>query len=147
MKVIKYPKKAKWGQYLKRPESDQENLEGVIGNILHEVRQNGDTALRYFTSKFDRCDIKSFLVTESEIENAIQNIDSELKTAISIAAGNIEKFHISQKREFKKIETTKGVFCWQKQVSINTVGLYVPGGTAPLFSTLLMLVQDRHLSS
>ena len=139
MKVIKYPKREKWNKYLKRPVSDQDNLEGVIGNLLHEVRQNGDTALQYYTEKFDGVRLGDLQVTEEEIENAVNNVGDELKAAIKTAATNISKFHKSQLSEYKKVETTKGVFCWQNQVPIKSVGLYAPGGTAPLFSSVLML--------
>ena len=139
MKFIKYPQKEKWSKHLKRPESDQENLEGVIGNILYEVRQNGDSALKYFTKKFDGVSLKSIQVTDSEVALASRNINKELKAAIKIAAENIKKFHSAQLIKYPKIETTQGVYCWQKQVPIQRVGLYAPGGTAPLFSSVLML--------
>jgi histidinol dehydrogenase len=139
MKLIKHPKKEKWSKYLKRPESDQDNLEGVIGNILNEVRQNGDAALRYYTEKFDGFNLDDIQVTDSEINRAVENVDHDLKEAIEVAAANIEKFHKAQLIKYDKVETTEGVFCWQKQVPIQRVGLYAPGGTAPLFSSVLML--------
>jgi histidinol dehydrogenase len=139
MKLIKHPQREKWSKYLKRPESDQDNLEGVIGNILNEVRQNGDAALRYYTEKFDGFNLDDIQVTDSEINRAVENVDHDLKEAIEVAAANIEKFHKAQLIKYDKVETTEGVFCWQKQVPIQRVGLYAPGGTAPLFSSVLML--------
>jgi len=139
IKTIKYPERSTWVELLKRPSLDSASLEETVNSVLNEVRKNGDNALRAFTNQFDSVDIDKTEVTASEFIQAENNISEELKDAIKLAKNNIEKFHFAQKEEKKVIETTTGVSCWRKSIAIQKVGLYIPGGSAPLFSTILML--------
>jgi len=139
MRTYINPDRNSWPEILKRPLFDVSELYGKVQSILNEIRSNGDEKLHEFTEKFDGINLNSFTVTTNEINKAEQQVNNDLKDSIAIAAKNIEKFHTSQKQEIKKIETTPGVICWQKAVAIEKVGLYIPGGTAPLFSTVLML--------
>ncbi len=139
MKIINYPERKDWEQVLKRPVVNAMGLEKAVGEILKEVKQNGDKAVIKYTSQFDGVDLEEFLVSEKEILEAGNVLSSDLKKAIATAKNNIEKFHNCQKSEVEKIETTKGVVCWRKSIGIEKVGLYIPGGSAPLFSTVLML--------
>ncbi|WNJ18723.1 histidinol dehydrogenase [Pontibacter sp. G13] len=139
MKVITQPNRTTWGDLLKRPVFDLSELEGRVLPVLQAIRQRGDEALREFTQKFDQVEIDSFLVSQEEISAAANQLDDSLKAAIQTAKSNIEAFHRAQKEEFEPVETTPGVRCWRKSVPIQKVGLYIPGGTAPLFSTVLML--------
>lgn len=137
--VYEYPEKKEWKALLTRPSLDDSSLEASVSNILKEVRQNGDEAVRRFATMFDKVTIKNFLVSAEEINTAVTLIDDELKQAIQLAKSNIEKFHRPQLQSEETIETMPGVSCWRKSVAIEKVGLYIPGGSAPLFSTLLML--------
>jgi len=139
MQTFINPEISQWPEILKRPLFDVSDLYDKVGSVLKEIRQNGDAALKEFTQKFDNIELDSFLVSREEIEQAENLLDTELKEAISLAIENIRKFHSAQQPEIKKIETTVGVTCWQKAVPIEKVGLYIPGGSAPLFSTVLML--------
>lgn len=139
MQIIKYPNQSQWSEILKRPIIDNSTLFEQVGAVIDEVRQHGDKALRDFTLKFDGVSLENLEVTKEEIAEAEQNVQPELKQAIEMARRNIWKFHSAQQREFSEIETSPGVFCWQKSVAIEKVGLYIPGGSAPLFSTVLML--------
>ena len=139
MRVYKYPKKRQWEELVKRPTLEQEALDDVVIDILKDVKANKDSALRKYAKKFDQVVLNRIDVTQSEIEIASNLISPELKTAIMLAIKNIATFHSSQKDNEKIIETTKGVQCWRKSVAIEKVGLYIPGGSAPLFSTILML--------
>jgi histidinol dehydrogenase len=139
MNCIKYPDKNKWNEILSRPELNHSKVEIAISEILNDVKINGDKAVRKLTLKFDKLELDSFRVSQPEIKEARNAINDRLKEAIALAKQNIEKFHISQKTEVKVVETAPGVKCWQKGVPIEKVGLYIPGGTAPLFSTVLML--------
>lgn len=139
LELIKYPKKSDWKNILKRTAFDSIELEGKVSVILKNVKENGDKTLRDYALNFDNVQLDSLLVSEKEIEDAVNSVSDELKKAIETAKSNIEKFHASQKEETKVIETSKGVLCWRKSVGIEKVGLYIPGGTAPLFSTVLML--------
>lgn len=139
MQLIKYPPTSEWKQIAERPRMDTSNLTSTVNNILKNVKDNGDKALIEYALKFDQVSLSSVKVTKEEIDQAEKLISEELKQAIRIAQKNIEKFHAAQKLTPKKIETTKGVTCWQKALPIEKVGLYVPGGTAPLFSSVLML--------
>ena len=116
-----------------------EFLESAVRNLLNRVRKSGDSALRELTLQYDKVAIENFVVTREEIEEAVKSIPNELQQSIKTAAANIEKFHAAQKRESPPIETMPGVSCWRKSVSIDKVGIYIPGGSAPLFSTVLML--------
>ncbi len=139
MKTFINPEKKTWPEILKRPIFEVSDLFGKVQAILNEIKINGDEALQKFTLQFDGVKPDSFLVTEEELNEAELQIDEELKTAITLASKNIQVFHEAQITPIKKTETTPGVVCWQKPVPIEKVGLYIPGGTAPLFSTVLML--------
>jgi histidinol dehydrogenase len=137
--MIRYPKKEDWAEILQRPAFDSQDLSATVSAILQEVKANGDNALQEFTKQFDGVEIAEILVTEDEFEEGAKSVPEELKQAIRRAKSNIEIFHQTQIEEPKIIETTNGVFCWRKSVAIEKVGLYIPAGTAPLFSTVLML--------
>ncbi|NDW18000.1 histidinol dehydrogenase [Dysgonomonas sp. 216] len=139
MQIVKYPAKKDWSEILKRPEFDISSLHQKVNDILINIKKHGDKALFEYCSLFDKVELKNLKVSDDEINEAEKYVSDELKNAIEEAKKNIEIFHKSQIFESKKIETTQGVVCWQKAVAIEKVGLYVPGGTAPLFSTVLML--------
>lgn len=139
MKTILNPERSEWPQLLKRPQFDVSDLHEKVQAVLNDIRQSGDAALRKYTQQFDGVDLEEFKVSDKEMSAAEKQVSPELKEAMQLASANIEKFHAAQKPEIKKTETTPGVTCWQKAVAIEKVGLYIPGGTAPLFSTVLML--------
>ena len=139
MKNILYPTRDQWSQILKRPTQTVKEIEATVNEVFEDVQTNGDSAIRKYTKQFDKVSLSSFLVSQDEIKTAVQTVSNELKAAIQMAAGNIEKFHSAQKTETIYQETTPGVVCWQEKRPIQKVGLYIPGGTAPLFSTVLML--------
>ncbi len=146
MQIIKYPSKEIWADLLKRPTIDATFLERTVANILKDVREHGDVALRHCARHFDKVELDEFLVTEEEFLEAGSSVPKELKNAIAVAKANIEKFHAVEGIERNMVETTPGVFCWKKNVAIEKVGLYVPAGSAPLFSTVLMLVIPAKLA-
>lgn len=139
MEIIRYPSREEWASIAKRPTLDVTSLFDTVRSVLDDVRNNGDDAVRRYEEKFDKVLLSELVVSESEKEEAYGLVDESLKNAICLAHKNIETFHASQRFTGRKIETTSGVTCWQKAVAIEKVGLYVPGGTAPLFSTVLML--------
>ncbi len=139
MKIIKYPKKEKFFEIAIRPEFDRSELEKTVTTILQTVKEEGDTALKRYSKQFDLVDIENFLVTEKEFEFAVNSVSTDLKDAIKTAQKNIEKFHACQVQPEQIVETSPGVRCWRKSTPIDKVGLYIPGGSAPLFSSLLML--------
>lgn len=139
MQVIKYPSKETWQQLSQRPTQSLEEIEKVVSPILDDIKLRGDAALFEYAEKFDKARISNLLVTEEEITAAIASIDVGLKNAIDIAYNNILYFHQQQQTSAEIIETSAGVFCWRKSLPIDKVGVYIPGGTAPLFSTVLML--------
>ena len=139
MKVIKYPSKEKWAEILRRPALNTESLFDTVRGIIDRVRTEGDKAVIEYEATFDKAELTSLAVTNEELEEGVTLVSEELKAAISLAKQNIERFHAAQKFVGKKVETMPGVTCWQKAVGIEKVGLYIPGGTAPLFSTVLML--------
>ncbi len=139
MEIIKYPNPDEWNKLIKRPALDVSSLFGTVQKVLDEVRTQGDEAVKKYGEQFDKVKISDLLVSETEINEAETLVNAELKEAILIAKNNIEKFHEAQKFNGNRIETTTGVTCWQKAVAIEKVGLYIPGGSAPLFSTVLML--------
>jgi histidinol dehydrogenase len=139
MEIFKYPVREEWTKLTTRGVSNQQGVIDKVRPILEAVRKNKDNALKEFTSRFDGVEIESFRVTEEEIRQGCMNVKSNLKGAINEAVINIRKFHESQKQPVKKVETSPGVVCWQRSTPIETVGLYIPGGSAPLFSTVLML--------
>ena len=146
MKIYKYPDKKYWTEIIQRPVIDISKLEKTIKKILQKVRINGDKAVRKYTKEFDGVKLKQLAVTEKEINTAQKLISDELKLAIQQAKRNIETFHASQKEAIKKIETMPGVVCWRKSVPIEKIGLYIPGGSAPLFSTVLMLAVPAQIA-
>ena len=139
MKKIIHPDRKDWAEILKRPVLNMETLRGTVCEVLERVKSEGDKAVLEYEERFDKVKLDSLAVTEEEMKEAEQNVPIELKVAILLAQRNIYTFHKKQKFETKKVETMEGVTCWQKAVGIEKVGLYIPGGTAPLFSTVLML--------
>ena len=133
------PPSTDWDVILKRPAFDSSQLEESVSKILLDIKLNGDEAVKKYALKFDGVELNELLVSDDEIKAAESLVSDDLKAAIAIAKQNIEKFHFAQVQEVEKIETTSGVICWRKSVGIQKVGLYIPGGSAPLFSTLLML--------
>ena len=134
-----YPKRETWSEILKRPTQTVKEIETTVNQVFEDVQKNGDTAIKKYTKKFDKVAVTSLKVTQEEISIAVEAVSRELKEAIQQAAANIEKFHRAQKTEKVYQETTPGVVCWQEKRPIEKVGLYIPGGTAPLLSTVLML--------
>ena len=139
MKLIKYPDRSQWDEILKRPVLNTESLFDTVRDIINRVRVGGDRTVMEYEAMFDKAELTSLAVTLEEIEEAEKEVPIELKAAIYLAKRNIEAFHAAQRFEGKKVDTMEGVTCWQKAVAIEKVGLYIPGGTAPLFSTVLML--------
>ena len=139
MIVIKYPEERDWNKLLKRPELNTDRLFDKVKSMILYVRKNGDKAVMEYEKKFDGAELTSLAVTKEEWNEADMLVSDELKKAIRLAKKNIKTFHAAQCFKEKKIETTKGVTCWRKALPIEKVGLYIPGGTAPLFSTVLML--------
>lgn len=146
MKVIKYPAKEEWSEIVKRPHLDVSQLNATVQGVLDDVKNHGDEAVKRYEEKFDHAHLDSLAVTEAEIEEAEKMVSQELKDALHLAHYNIAAFHHSQKFEGVKVETCPGVTCWQKSVAIEKVGLYIPGGTAPLFSTVLMLATPAKIA-
>ena len=146
MKVIKYPAKEEWSEIVKRPHLDVSQLNATVQGVLDDVKNHGDEAVKRYEEKFDHAHLDSLAVTEAEIEEAEKMVSQELKDALHLAHHNIAAFHHSQKFEGVKVETCPGVTCWQKSVAIEKVGLYIPGGTAPLFSTVLMLATPAKIA-
>lgn len=134
-----FPNRAAWPKILARPALDNSQLEATVSQVLQDIRENGDQALKAYTQKFDGVELDQLQLTPAEIEAAEASLSPELKEAIQIAQQNIERFHAQQQLKVEVVETMPGVQCWRKSVGIEKVGLYIPGGTAPLFSTVLML--------
>ncbi len=139
MKQYNNPEKSTWPSLLQRPVQAMKQLEATVAMVLEEVRSSGDKAVKKYTKHFDRVTVDNLLVTQEELEKAGDQVSNDLKQAIAVAKNNIEKFHAAQQESELRIEISKGVECWRKSVPIEKVGLYIPGGTAPLFSTVLML--------
>ena len=146
MKIYSYPKRELWGEITSRPRLDLTKLNETVAQVLSDVRQRGDEAVKEYELKFDKAALQSLAISEQEMQEAEQLVSSELKAAIELAHQNIYQFHAAQKFEGKKVETQPGVSCWQKSVAIERVGLYIPGGTAPLFSTVLMLATPAKIA-
>lgn len=146
MKVIKYPAKEEWSEIVKRPHLDVSQLNATVQGVLDDVKNHGDEAVKRYEEKFDHAHLDSLAVTEAEIEEAEKMVSQKLKDALHLAHHNIAEFHHSQKFDGVKVETCPGVTCWQKSVAIEKVGLYIPGGTAPLFSTVLMLATPAKIA-
>lgn len=146
MNIIRYPQKDTWKDIVTRPQLDISQLNATVAQVLSDVKRGGDEAVKAYESKFDHVNLSSLIVTEEEMKEAESSISEELKEAICLAHQNIKTFHEAQRFEGKHIETRPGVSCWQKSVAIERVGLYIPGGTAPLFSTVLMLATPAKIA-
>ncbi len=146
MKKILYPHKSDWAEILQRPVLNMHTLRDTVCGVLERVKSEGDKAVIEYEEQFDHVKLESLAVTEHEMKEAEKNVPIELKVAILLAQRNIYTFHKKQKFETKKVETMEGVTCWQKAVGIEKVGLYIPGGTAPLFSTVLMLAVPARIA-
>ena len=141
-----YPPRSEWNLITARPHIDTDKLQDTVRTILEDVRLGGDRAVMCYEEKFDHAVLDSLIVTADEIDAAVRRTPEELLDALTLAHDNIAKFHASQRMETRKVETVPGVECWQKSVPIEKVGLYVPGGTAPLFSTVLMLATPANIA-
>ena len=146
MKTYRYPKEQEWAELLKRPTKDAAQLNDIVAGVLREVRQRGDEAIREFEERFDKVQLQSLAVSEEEMQEAESLVSAELKAALELAHHNIHTFHAAQRFEGKKCQVTNGVTCWQRAIPIERVGLYIPGGTAPLFSTVLMLATPAKIA-
>ena len=139
MTIYQYPQRSEWADIIKRPTFDNSQLRDSVTNLLDDIRREGDAMIRQLEARFDHCELSDIRVSDDEFKEASENISADLAYAIRQAAHNISRFHESQRCLSYKVETQPGVKCWQKSIPIDRVGLYVPGGTAPLFSTVLML--------
>ena len=146
MKIYRYPTKEQWADIIARPRLDLSQLNATVASVLADVKKRGDEAVKEYEAKFDKAELSSLAVTEQEMDEAENLISNDLKDAIILAHHNIKVFHISQRFVGQKIKTQEGVTCWQKSVAIEKVGLYIPGGTAPLFSTVLMLATPAKIA-
>ena len=146
MEIIKYPGREEWSSLAKRPALDVTTLFDTVRSVLDDVRERGDEAVKEYEARFDKVNLSALRVSEEEMREAEHLVPDDLRQAIRWAKENIERFHASQRFEGKKVETAPGVVCWQKAVAIEKVGLYIPGGTAPLFSTVLMLAVPARIA-
>jgi histidinol dehydrogenase len=146
MLIVKYPKKEKWKEYIERPLFQSNELENKVIEIIKQVKLYRDEAVKKYSKEFDKVELSKLEVDRELIEEAEKLISKELKEALLLAKKNIYRFHSSQKTRIKKISTSKGVVCWQRSVPIEKVGLYIPGGTAPLISTVLMLTIPANIA-
>ena len=146
MNIIRYPKREDWASITERPQLDTSTLNATVSNILGDIKANGDEAVRKYEEMFDHVRLDSLAVSENEIEEAWNSVPTELRQAIELAHANISSFHEAQHFNGVKVETAPGVTCWQKSLPIEKVGLYIPGGTAPLFSTVLMLATPARIA-
>jgi len=146
MIVVERPNKKEWMKYTSRPGIEKHELDELVSKVIEDVQQNGDKAVQRYTEKFDGVQLSQFKVAGEEFDKAVGLVSEDLKNAIALAKDNIEKFHKSQILTEPKVETIEGVECWRKSVAIEKVGLYIPGGSAPLFSTILMLAIPAKLA-
>jgi len=146
MNIIRYPSKDQYAAICERPHLDVSQLNTTVAAVLKDVKEQGDNAVMAYEEKFDKVKLSQLAVTEAELEEAETLVSKELKESLVLAHANIAKFHDSQKFEGEKVQTARGVECWQKSVAIEKVGLYIPGGTAPLFSTVLMLATPAKIA-
>lgn len=146
MNIIRYPERSEWAKIVERPHLDTSELNETVASVLADVKKRGDIAVKGYELKFDHVDLDTLEVTAEEMDEAEGLVSAELKAAIQVAHYNIQAFHEAQKFKGKKVETQPGVVCWQKSVAIQKVGLYIPGGTAPLFSTVLMLATPAKIA-
>ena len=146
MRIIRYPKQEQWAEIIERPRLDLSQLNQTVADVLADVKQRGDEAVKEYEEKFDKVRLEQLAVTEQEMDEAEALVSDELRDAIILAHHNIKVFHVSQRFVGQKVKTQEGVTCWQKSVAIERVGLYIPGGTAPLFSTVLMLATPARIA-
>ncbi|MBQ4386136.1 MAG: histidinol dehydrogenase [Prevotella sp.] len=146
MKIYRFPKRGQWDEIIERPRLELTRLNETVSTVLSDIRQRGDEAVKEYELKFDKAELVSLAVTEEEMDEAEGLVSNELRDAIILAHHNIKVFHISQRFVGQKVKTQEGVTCWQKSVAIERVGLYIPGGTAPLFSTVLMLATPAKIA-
>lgn len=146
MKVYRYPSRQELPSLLKRPTKNAADLNAVVADVLSDIRQRGDEAVREYEKKFDHVDLQELAVSAQEMQEAEGLVSEELKNSLELAHRNIEKFHASQRFSANPVQVCQGVECWQKSVPIQKVGLYIPGGTAPLFSTVLMLATPAKIA-
>ena len=146
MKTYRYPKETEWEELLRRPTKDATELNDVVASVLRDIRERGDEAVREYELKFDKAQLTDLAVSEAEMQEAESLVSDELKQALQLAHQNIHTFHAAQRFETKKCQVTEGVTCWQQAIPIERVGLYIPGGTAPLFSTVLMLATPAKIA-
>jgi len=146
MKIYKYPTQEELPALLKRPVRDASQLNATVAAVLADIKAKGDAAVKEYEEKFDHVSLQNLAVTEAEMQEAEGLVNADLKAALEQAHKNIEKFHASQKFQAERVQVTDGVECWQKSVPIQKVGLYIPGGTAPLFSTVLMLATPAKIA-
>ena len=146
MKTYRYPKETEWEELLRRPTKDATELNDVVASVLRDIRERGDEAVREYELKFDKAHLTDLVVSEAEMQEAESLVSDELKQALQLAHQNIHTFHAAQRFETKKCQVTEGVTCWQQAIPIERVGLYIPGGTAPLFSTVLMLATPAKIA-
>lgn len=146
IQTVLYPGREDYAALLQRPHKDAADLGSIVAGVLHDVRREGDTAVLRYEEKFDKVCLASLAVSEEEIQEAEHLISDELKQSIRLAHANIHRFHQAQRMQPVSVETAPGVHCWQKSVAIEKVGLYIPGGTAPLFSTVLMLATPAKIA-
>lgn len=146
MKIFKYPQPCEWADIVERPHMDVSSLSATVNTVLQDVKTRGDEAVKEYEEKFDHARLTDLAVSQDEMDEAERLVSAELKEALILAHANIERFHAAQEFQSIKVETAPGVTCWQKSVPIEKVGLYIPGGTAPLFSTVLMLATPAKLA-
>ena len=146
MNIIRFPERSEWAGIVERPHLDVSQLNDTVASVLADIKKRGDDAVKGYELKFDHVDLPTLDVSDEEMEEAERLVSPELKAAIQLAHYNIHAFHEAQKFRSKKVETQPGVICWQKSVAIEKVGLYIPGGTAPLFSTVLMLATPAKIA-
>ena len=147
MKLIEYPNREDWTKLLKRPTKTANDIEAIVNQVFLDVENRGDEAIKAYITKFDEVELESILISNQDIEVAVKNVSRELKKALQLAKSNIERFHKAQKTEKVRLSTMDGVECWQEKRPIQKVGLYIPGGTAPLFSTVLMLAVPAKIAN
>lgn len=146
MKIYRYPERGQWPEICQRPHIDSSQLQSIVSGVLNDIRLRGDEAVLDYEERFDHVRLETLAVTQEEMEEAERAVSAKLKEAIVLAHTNIQSFHKAQHFDDIRVETLPGVTCWQRSVPIEKVGLYIPGGTAPLFSTVLMLATPAKIA-
>ena len=146
MNIIRFPNREDYAKICERPQMDTSQLNAIVESVLKDIKENGDKAVKAYEEKFDKVRLTTLAVSDDEIAEAENLVDKELKKALVLAHDNIARFHKAQQFKGDKVETAPGVTCWQKSIAIEKVGLYIPGGTAPLFSTVLMLATPAKIA-